>query len=85
MHDELFNVVNESMFEFAFVCQEVIKAGWKFAEIGHGDRRLGIGPSLIIIRGSEVKRIYNSDELARMIESPTQDSSHDNMHADRQV
>lgn len=79
MYDELSCAINESMFEFALVCQEAIKAGWEFVEVNHGERRLGVSPSLTIRKGSEIKRIYNSDDLARILESSAQDSSRDNM------
>ncbi len=59
--------LNEAFFEFAFTVKEAMRRGWDLVEIKYGERRMGVGPCLIIRRGEETKNIYDGSELEDML------------------
>ena len=63
----MYDAINEEIFEVCMTCKHLIKQGWDFVEVKCGERRLGIGPSLIVKKGEEVVTIYCADDLNRLV------------------
>jgi hypothetical protein len=56
IQNEINDAINEQIFEFAHVVKELIDRGWTFGEIKYNERRLGIGPSMIISKNGKTVR-----------------------------
>lgn len=64
----MYDAINESIFELTLTVQSLVKQGWEFVEVQYGERRLGIGPNLVLRRGDITKIIYDHGELANLLE-----------------
>lgn len=59
--------INEVMFEFAMTVSYAIKRGYEFVGIEYGERRLGIGPRLLLKKNGEDIVCYSPEDLESRI------------------
>lgn len=62
------NTINQSHFDFAFVIKELMKKGWDLGQLSYGEERLGIGPSLELVKDGVSKVCYSVSDVESILQ-----------------
>jgi len=69
----MYDSINETMFEFAQTIQSLIKLGWAVGEISYGERRFGIGPSIILSKDEKTVTCYSHADIEDILRKEWED------------
>ena len=60
------DLIQEAMFEFVQDVELVFERGWKVKGLQYGERRLGIGPSLIMKKDDQEVICYTNEDVLKL-------------------
>ena len=64
----MIDAINEAMFEFAQSLQCAFDKGWRIKDLRYGERRLGVGPTLIFKKDDKEVMCFNPEDVNKLLE-----------------